>query len=122
MFLQVWKFSTQGSIYSSPCIFQSEVYFGSHDKNLYSINISTGKFNWKVECDSVVYSSPCFLPWNEKSIICVCSSKGEIILVENSGKILQKMKMKGELFSSAVMIPGYVVVGSRHNELYILRM
>jgi hypothetical protein len=75
------------------------VFCGSHDKSLYSINLFSGVLIWKVSFNSVIFSSPCYLPFSssEDAILCICSTKGEICLIESSsGKILQSVDVKGE--------------------------
>jgi len=42
-----WKFLAQGSVIASPVIDGDVVYFSSLDKNLYAINLQTGKQLWK---------------------------------------------------------------------------
>jgi outer membrane protein assembly factor BamB len=43
---------------SSPSISGNAVYFGSGDGNVYSLDIATGKLNWKFQTGDVVHASP----------------------------------------------------------------
>lgn len=53
-----WKFKTEGKIFSSAIIINGIALVGSEDKNLYAININTGKQKWKFTTGGAVHSSP----------------------------------------------------------------
>lgn len=42
-----WSFPTEGSIRSSPILIGNNLYFGSDDDYMYSINAKDGRLNWK---------------------------------------------------------------------------
>ena len=42
----LWSFQTGGKIWSTPVIRDGIVYFGSHDKNVYALNVRDGKLKW----------------------------------------------------------------------------
>lgn len=56
-----WTFATNGSIYSRPFVYEANsdaaIFFGSYDKNIYSID-ETGSLNWKFATQGVVSASP----------------------------------------------------------------
>ena len=56
----IWKYSTQGVIYSSPALSSMEdvVYFGSNDNYIYCLSSSTGSLVWRHLTGSPVSSSP----------------------------------------------------------------
>jgi len=43
----IWKHQTGGKITATPCIQQSNAYYGSEDGNVYCTSITTGKTIWK---------------------------------------------------------------------------
>lgn len=53
-----WTFQTGGKVFSSPVVLNGTVYIGSEDKNLYAIDIHTGKARWKFATGGAVHSSP----------------------------------------------------------------
>jgi len=53
-----WKFKTGGKIFSSPAIWKGTAIIGSGDKNLYAVDISTGKQKWKFTTGGAIHSSP----------------------------------------------------------------
>lgn len=55
----VWKFPAMDSVGgSAPCINEDAAYIGSEDKHLYSIQLRTGRQNWRFATDGPIYTSP----------------------------------------------------------------
>jgi len=54
----LWKFKTDGKIFSSPVLSVGVVLIGSEDKNLYAIDSKTGELKWKFKTGGAVHSSP----------------------------------------------------------------
>jgi eukaryotic-like serine/threonine-protein kinase len=52
-----WKFTTSGSIISSPSIANGIVYFGSQDKNIYAVGAFSGELIWKFATQNIIESS-----------------------------------------------------------------
>jgi len=53
-----WKFTTAGSVISSPSIVNGVVYVGSQDKNIYALGAFSGELLWKFQTQSFIESSP----------------------------------------------------------------
>ena len=53
-----WKFKTSGKIFSSPAMLNGIAIIGSEDKNLYAVDINTGKQKWKFTTGGATHSSP----------------------------------------------------------------
>jgi outer membrane protein assembly factor BamB len=53
----VWKFETNGQIYSSPSFFDGGMLIGSDDWNLYCLDPDTGELNWKYKTGGEVQST-----------------------------------------------------------------
>ena len=53
-----WIDSAHSSVYSSPYVANQVVYVGSHDYNLYALNIIDGGLKWKFTTKGLVKSSP----------------------------------------------------------------
>ena len=43
----VWKFKTEGKVFSSPAVSSGVVYFGSLDNRLYAVDTKTGQEKWR---------------------------------------------------------------------------
>ena len=57
---EIWDqpFSTGDKIWSTPAVGNGEAFFGSHDGNVYSVNLSTGEENWSFRTGGVVAGKP----------------------------------------------------------------
>ncbi|HEY95825.1 MAG TPA: PQQ-binding-like beta-propeller repeat protein [Dehalococcoidia bacterium] len=53
-----WEFTAGDEIHSSAAVVDGNVFFGSQDYNLYSLNAETGEKNWEFTTGSRIYSSP----------------------------------------------------------------
>jgi outer membrane protein assembly factor BamB len=79
------KFPTRDLIYSTPEIYENNVYFGSMDKNLYSLNLDTGKLNWHHDLGGRIFSRPKIV----EGKIYIGSTKGVMEEIDaNTGKPL----------------------------------
>nr|XP_056711429.1 beta-alanine-activating enzyme [Euleptes europaea] len=122
---KVWQFSTNGPIFSSPCIssFTREVFFGSHDHFIYCCNME-GTLMWKFETTSTVYATPFVFhsrDLEDKTLLAVISTDGRIwILNAKTGVVEGSGKLPGEVFSSPVIWGTKLVVGCRNNYVYCL--
>jgi eukaryotic-like serine/threonine-protein kinase len=55
---QLWVFTSQGCLWSSPALDRGVLYVGSGDNNVYAVDAATGKELWHYLTGGVVYSSP----------------------------------------------------------------
>jgi outer membrane protein assembly factor BamB len=53
-----WKFTTNGSVISSPSVANGFVYVGSQDKNIYALGAWSGNLIWKFTTQDAQVSSP----------------------------------------------------------------
>ena len=53
-----WKFTTNGSVISSPSVANGIVYVGSQDKNIYALGAWSGNLIWKFTTQDAMISSP----------------------------------------------------------------
>ena len=53
-----WKFTTNGSIISSPSVANGIIYVGSQDKNVYALGAWSGNLIWKFTTHDAIVSSP----------------------------------------------------------------
>jgi outer membrane protein assembly factor BamB len=53
-----WKFTTNGSVISSPSVADGIVYVGSQDKNIYALGAFSGNLIWKFATQDAQVSSP----------------------------------------------------------------
>jgi len=116
-----WTFKTEQPIFSSACLIPDLklVSFGCHDNNLYCLNEEIGTLNWKINCDSQIYSSPCML---DAAFLISVSSNGIIFIVNiNNGDVILKkdfFNMKNSCYSSPVVYKNRLYIGCRDDYLY----
>ncbi|NXP45361.1 ACSF4 enzyme, partial [Heliornis fulica] len=123
---KVWQFSTNGPVFSSPCISsltEQEIFFGSHDCFIYCCNME-GNLLWKFEATSSVYGTPFVFQSDDlknKILLAAVSTDGKVwILNAKSGTAEGTDKLPGEVFSSPVVWGTKLVVGCRNDYVYCL--
>jgi outer membrane protein assembly factor BamB len=121
-----WKFTTKGSVISSPSVVDGIVYVGSQDKNIYAIEASNGNLIWKFTTNGAIISSPAVA--NGK--VYVGSEDGYVYCLNaNTGAFVWKTFVNSDLpftfgdlvlKSSPVVSGGIVYIGSLDGYLYAL--
>ncbi|XP_068961377.1 beta-alanine-activating enzyme isoform X1 [Petaurus breviceps papuanus] len=122
----VWQVSTNGPVFSSPCISDSvkqEVFFGSHDCFIYCYNME-GRFQWKFEATASIYGTPFTFHSHNLSnemLLAATSTDGKLwILDAKRGQLQTVHKLPREVFSSPVVWQSMLVVGCRDDYVYCL--
>ena len=105
-------------IFSSACLMNDSnlVAFGCHDNHLYCLNQTNGELNWKINCESQIYSNPTLL----ESYICCMSSDGIVSIINVDGIIVFRkdlIQIKNSCFSSPIIYKNKIFIGSRNNYL-----
>ena len=54
----LWTFKTNGKIYSTPTVYQNQVWVASSDSYLYGLDVANGKERFKLKNEKAVVSSP----------------------------------------------------------------
>ncbi|NXK31855.1 ACSF4 enzyme, partial [Piprites chloris] len=123
---KVWQFSTNGPVFSSPCLSsltKQEIFFGSHDCFIYCCNME-GNLLWKFEATSSVYGTPFIFQSDDlsnKILLAAVSTDGKVwILNAKSGTAEGVDTLPGEVFSSPVVWGTKLVVGCRNDYVYCL--
>lgn len=110
---------------SSPLIWNGDLYFGSGDSNIYSLNASTGKLNWKFHTGDVVHASPVisagtlFIGSWDSYFYALDASTGKEKWRFKTGEDPDIHNQVG-IQSSAVVAGGIVYFGCRDSNLYAL--
>lgn len=124
---EIWHFSVEMGVWSSPVIVDGVVYFGSYDGHLYAVNSQTGQEIWRFKADNSITSSPavvgdtiyfgsgcfqCTLFSTEKS--------GDFLYAvdRQTGQELWRFKTEGYVESSVTVVDGVVYFGSNDRYLY----
>ncbi len=121
----VWKFSTNGRIYSSPLIHNNLIFFGSGDSTFYSLQKQTGELQWQYKADGAIHSDPC----TTSGMVFFSTSKGSLYaLGANDGSLKWKFEPGGDTMldiwdyylSSPNVNNGVVYWGSGDGNLYAI--
>ncbi len=123
----LWSFKTKGKIYSSACIDNGVIYFGSEDKNIYALDSKTGKQQWSFATGEPVYSSPAI---DKNRLFCLSMYGYLYALNAQNGKLIWKFKTGGEskqdiwdyYLSDPVVQDRIVYFGSSDHFIYALQI
>jgi outer membrane protein assembly factor BamB len=111
----IWKFKTDGDIYSSPAVTESLVYIGSNDYFMYAVDLATAQLRWKFETGGAVHSSPIVV--GDKLFF--GSYDGNFYVLDRfSGKLLWNYQTKGMISSSPAYYDGKIYIASEDGYLY----
>ncbi len=121
-----WKFTTDGSVISSPSVVDGIVYAGSQDKNIYAIGAANGNLIWKFTTNGAIISSPAVA----NGYVYVGSEDGYVYCLNAyTGAFVWKTFVNSDLpftfgdlvlKSSPVVSGGIVYIGSLDGYLYAL--
>ncbi|HVV05709.1 MAG TPA: PQQ-binding-like beta-propeller repeat protein [Puia sp.] len=89
----LWKYQTEGKIFSSPLLYYDLLLFGSEDGHLYALHATTGTLAWKFKTDGSVNGSPAV----RDNKVFFTSYDGNFYAVDvTSGRLLWKFSTRGE--------------------------
>ncbi|ESO88498.1 hypothetical protein LOTGIDRAFT_125913, partial [Lottia gigantea] len=116
-----WKCAVNnGSLFSTPLIYNNTVYIGTLGGQLLAINTDDGSIKWRLDVNKPIFSSPCYL---YNSII-VASVNGYIYSVSLTGNVMWTFQTNAPIFCSPVISEcrqnKCVIIGSHDNHLYCL--
>jgi eukaryotic-like serine/threonine-protein kinase len=110
---------------SSPVVFGGNVYFGSGDGNIYALDASSGKVNWKFQTGDVVHASPAiadgtlFVGSWDSYFYAIDAATGKEKWKFKTGEDHETYNQVG-IQSSATVADGIVYFGCRDSNLYAL--
>jgi len=113
----IWKYRTDGEIYSSPIILDDRLYIGSCDSHIYCLSARDGKLIWKYKTDGEFRSSPnifenrLYIGSNDCNIYCISISDNELKWKFLTGNLV---------ISSPQVVGNKVYVGSCDDFIYCL--
>jgi|WetSurMetagenome_2_1015567.scaffolds.fasta_scaffold01731_4 eukaryotic-like serine/threonine-protein kinase len=112
---QLWNYSTNAAVWSSPAVSNCVILVGCKDCNIYCLNASNGEIVWNFTTGNEVNSSPaiyngcayvgCYDGW----VYCMNISTGMPVWISKAG---------GLVLSSPVVVAGRVYIGSGAHDLF----
>ena len=121
-----WKFTTDGSVISSPSVVNGIVYAGSQDKNVYALDAYSGKLIWKYATGGSIEDSPAvadgmlYIESDDGYLYCLNAQTGALNWQTPVGSNLHFTYANLMLTSSPVVSGGLVFIGSLDGNLYAL--
>jgi outer membrane protein assembly factor BamB len=121
-----WKFTTKGSVISSPSIVDNIVYAASQDKKIYAIDAQGGKLIWNYTTGGPIVSSPAvangkvYVPSEDGYVYCLNANSGKLIWHTSINSNLEFTFPNLVLKSSPAVSGGIVYVGSLDGYMYAL--
>jgi outer membrane protein assembly factor BamB len=114
---QIWNYTTDDAVDSSPAVAGGIVYVGSDDDNVYALNAETGTQVWKYTTGGFVDSSPAVAG----GIVYVGSGDGHVYALNaETGTQIWNCNTWGSIGSSPAVAGGYLYVESNNGILYCL--
>jgi outer membrane protein assembly factor BamB len=121
-----WKFTTKGSVISSPSIVNGIVYAGSQDKNIYAVGAQNGNLIWNYTTGGAIITSPAvaegkvYVGSEDGYVYCLDAAKGTLLWRTFVNSNLEFTFGDLVLKSSPVVSGGVVYIGSLDSYLYAL--
>lgn len=123
-----WKFTTNGSVISSPSVVDGIVYVGSQDKNIYAIEAWGGNLIWNFTTQGAIESSPAvangkvYVGSDDGYVYCLDAYKGTLIWQTFVNSDLPFTFGNLVLKSSPAVSGGIVYIGSLDGYMYALNV
>lgn len=117
-----WEFQVKEPIFSNACLVNDLVIFGCHDNHLYCLKKFTGELEWRLDCQSQVYSTcSVYLSYYIVNV----ASDGLLFILDLQGNVIIKkdlFSMKNSCYSSPILYKNYIYIGCRDNHLYSIEI
>ncbi len=116
----IWTFKTESEIKSSPVIFNNQIFIGSSDNYLYSLDLESGKELWKYNTNAPIESPPLIF----KNNVYVGNENGDFIAFDiETKKVLWEFQADDKIVGSANFATlsknnDVVLFGSYDNYMY----
>ena len=121
-----WKFTTGGSVVSSPTVVNGVAYVGSQDRNVYAIGALTGDLIWKFKTGGSIEDSPAvangmvYIESDDGYVYCLNANTGSLKWETFVDSNLSFTYANLLLTSSPVVSNSMVYIGSLDGYLYAL--
>ncbi|WP_254807818.1 PQQ-binding-like beta-propeller repeat protein [Natronosalvus amylolyticus] len=113
----MWQFTTDERVFSSPTVVDGVAYVGSDDDTIYAIDTDTETELWSFETNESVQSSPAVVD----GTVYIGSFDGNIYALNaTNGTEAWRFETDGVVFTSPSVADGIVVAGSNDGNLYAL--
>jgi serine/threonine protein kinase len=115
----LWVFQCEDEIRGAPLFYDNNVFIGSYDHNLYSLNANDGKLNWKYATDGGVVTRPAAF---EDDIFIGSEDQRLHVISARSGKVNWTYYTEGRVYSSPCIAEGHVFFGSDDQHIHAVNV
>ncbi|PKP48294.1 MAG: hypothetical protein CVT92_16265 [Bacteroidetes bacterium HGW-Bacteroidetes-1] len=120
-----WSYRTNGSVHSSPFVYESSVFLGSADGSLYALNIDSGQLIWKFDSQGEkmldIWDYYLSSPIAYNGIVYWGSGDGFLYAINcKTGKPEWKFEAKGIVHATPLASEGKVFFGDFSDYFYAL--
>ena len=112
----IWKFKTNGVVYSTPAVYKNMIYAGSADGFVYALN-NDGKLEWKFNVlDRIANTS---LVVSDDKIF-TGTDHGNFFVIDTNGRLLWRFAAGSAIRTTPALINDKIIFGSHDHNLYCL--
>ncbi|MDD5065491.1 MAG: tetratricopeptide repeat protein [bacterium] len=113
---KLWTFDAESRITGFPAMDKGNIYFGTENGNVYSLNMITGQLAWKFNSGSML-SGDIVL---DKDRLYFCNRDGEVICLDRNGRKVWVFEAVGGIRGSPALCQNYIGAGTDKGIFYIL--
>lgn len=117
----IWKSKVGANMVSSPSIYEDQIFIGSGDDKVYSLDRKTGKVIWSFQTEDVIEATPLIL---QGKVYIGSADYFFYCLDQKTGKMLWKLETDGKVLGSAnwakINDKPVIIMGSYDGFLYAL--
>ena len=112
----LWKYKTDGKVFSTPAVSGNTVVVGSTDNHVYALDLDGGSLKWKYRCGKSVLGSPTIYG----GVVYIGASDNcfRALDLKTGGLVWEYTGIKGFIESKAFADSDQIVVGDWANTLY----
>ena len=115
----LWIYTCEDEIRSSVLLHDDSIFFGSYDKNLYSLQASDGSLNWKYKTEAGIMSAPALY---ENDVYIGSGDQRLHVVNKRTGKINWSYYTGGQICTSPRIAEGHVFLGSDDSHLHAINL
>ncbi len=112
-----WVFTAEGPIWGTPVTEQDRIYFGSHDKNFYSVDTATGLVDWSFPTNGAVVSKPSI---SEQLVLFGSFDRNLYAIEKNSGVLRWTFQGPNWFWATPTISGTTIYVASMNGTLHAL--
>lgn len=112
----VWEFKTKRSVKYAPTIDEelSIVCFTSFDGGIYALDLKTGEQKFRTQTGNICYTTPLI---HQGKVFAGSADKHFYVLDALDGKILERHRMSGRIFSNPIAYRNSVIFGTSSGQI-----